>query len=111
LRFGHLAPDIVGAIAEGRQRRCIIVKRLLQGGPCVWAEQRNCAELFEALFLKQPELTAALLDGLMRRCCDPGKAIWLVVPRCGQPTAFKSLAHSMMAPITMISCSAPGKSA
>jgi hypothetical protein len=47
------------------------------------------AELFEALFLEQPELTVALLDGLMRRCCDPGKAIWLVVDsttrRSGQP--------------------------
>jgi hypothetical protein len=41
LRFGYLAPDIVEAIAEGRQPRCMTVKRLLQGVPCVWAEQRN----------------------------------------------------------------------
>jgi hypothetical protein len=40
LRFGYLAPDIVEAIAEGRQPRCMTVKRLLQGVPCVWAEQR-----------------------------------------------------------------------
>jgi hypothetical protein len=40
LRFGYLAPDIIEAIAEGRQPRCMTVKRLLQGVPCVWAEQR-----------------------------------------------------------------------
>jgi DNA invertase Pin-like site-specific DNA recombinase len=40
LRFGYLAPDIVEAIVEGRQPRSLTVKRLLQGIPCVWAEQR-----------------------------------------------------------------------
>jgi hypothetical protein len=40
LRFGYLAPDIVEAIAEGRQPRCMTVKRLLQVVPCVWAEHR-----------------------------------------------------------------------
>jgi hypothetical protein len=40
LRFGYLAPNIVEAIAKGRQPRCMTVKRLLQGVPCVWAEQR-----------------------------------------------------------------------
>ena len=49
LRFGYLAPDIVEAIAEGRQPRCRTVKRLLQGVPCVWAEQRN--SLWDQLIL------------------------------------------------------------
>ena len=40
LRFGYLAPDIVEAIIEGRQPRSMTVKRLLQGIPCVWADQR-----------------------------------------------------------------------
>jgi len=40
LRFGHLAPDIVEAIVEGRQPRSLTVKRLLQGIPCAWPEQR-----------------------------------------------------------------------
>src|SRR6266516_3051698 len=40
LRFGYLAPDIVEAIVEGRQPRSLTVKRLLQGIPCVWADQR-----------------------------------------------------------------------
>jgi site-specific DNA recombinase len=40
LRFGYLAPDIVEAIVEGRQPRALTVKRLLQGIPCVWADQR-----------------------------------------------------------------------
>ena len=40
LRFGYLAPDIVEAIVEGRQPRSLTVKRLLQGIPCAWQEQR-----------------------------------------------------------------------
>jgi DNA invertase Pin-like site-specific DNA recombinase len=40
LRFGFLAPDIVEAIIEGRQPRSLIVKRLLRGIRCVWADQR-----------------------------------------------------------------------
>jgi hypothetical protein len=40
LRFGYLAPDIVEAIVEGRQPRSLTVKRLLQGIPCTWSEQR-----------------------------------------------------------------------
>jgi site-specific DNA recombinase len=40
LRFGYLAPDIVETIIEGRQPRSMTVKRLLQGIPCVWADQR-----------------------------------------------------------------------
>ena len=39
LRFCYLAPDIVEAIVEGRQPRSLTVKRLLQGIPCVWADQ------------------------------------------------------------------------
>ncbi|MFY9991268.1 MAG: hypothetical protein WAL40_09545, partial [Rhodoplanes sp.] len=35
-----LAPDIVEAIVEGRQPRSLTVKRLLQGIPCAWADQR-----------------------------------------------------------------------
>ena len=41
LRFGYLAPDIVEAIVEGRQPRSLTVKRLLQGIPCAWADQRT----------------------------------------------------------------------
>jgi DNA invertase Pin-like site-specific DNA recombinase len=40
LRFGYLAPDLVEAIVEGRQPRSLTVKRLLQGIPCAWSEQR-----------------------------------------------------------------------
>ena len=40
LRFGYQAPDIVETIIEGRQPRSMTVKRLLQGIPCVWADQR-----------------------------------------------------------------------
>jgi len=41
LRFGYLAPDIVEAIVDGRQPRSMTVQRLLQGVPCVWADQRT----------------------------------------------------------------------
>ena len=41
LRFGFLAPDIVEAIVEGRQPRALTVRRLLQGSPCAWADQRK----------------------------------------------------------------------
>jgi DNA invertase Pin-like site-specific DNA recombinase len=41
LRFRYLAPDIVEAIVEGRQPRSLTVKRLLQGIPCAWQEQRT----------------------------------------------------------------------
>ena len=41
LRFGYLAPDIVEAIVEGRQPRSLTVKRLLQGIPCAWPDQRT----------------------------------------------------------------------
>jgi hypothetical protein len=41
LRFGYLAPDIVEAIVEGRQPRALTVRRLLQGIPCAWADQRK----------------------------------------------------------------------
>ena len=40
LRFGYLAPDIVEAIAEGRQPRTLTVKRLLKGIPNAWQGQR-----------------------------------------------------------------------
>jgi hypothetical protein len=40
LRFAYLAPDIVEAIVQGHQPRSMTVKRLLQGVPCVWADQR-----------------------------------------------------------------------
>jgi hypothetical protein len=40
LRFGYLAPDLVEAIAEGRQPRILTVKLLLQGIPCAWPDQR-----------------------------------------------------------------------
>jgi hypothetical protein len=38
--FDYLAPDIVEAIVEGRQPRSMTVKRLLQGVPSDWADQR-----------------------------------------------------------------------
>jgi site-specific DNA recombinase len=41
LRFGYLAPDFVEAIVEGRQPRALTVRRLLQGIPCAWADQRK----------------------------------------------------------------------
>jgi hypothetical protein len=41
LRFGYLAPDIVEAIVEGRQPRSLTVRRLLQGIPCAWPDQRT----------------------------------------------------------------------
>jgi site-specific DNA recombinase len=40
LRFAYLAPDIVEAIIQGSQPRSMTVKRLLQGVPCIWADQR-----------------------------------------------------------------------
>jgi site-specific DNA recombinase len=40
LRFAYLAPDIVEAIVQGHQPRSMTIKRLLQGVPCVWADQR-----------------------------------------------------------------------
>ena len=40
LRFAGLAPDIVEAIVEGRQPRTLTVKRLLQGIPLAWSDQR-----------------------------------------------------------------------
>jgi hypothetical protein len=40
LRIGYLAPDIIEAVAEGRQPRSLTVKRLLQRMPCAWHEQR-----------------------------------------------------------------------
>jgi hypothetical protein len=41
LRFGYLAPDIIEAIVEGRQPRSLTVRRLLQGIPCAWPDQRR----------------------------------------------------------------------
>jgi hypothetical protein len=41
LRFAYLAPEVVEAIVEGRQPRSMTVKRLLQGIPCIWADQRT----------------------------------------------------------------------
>jgi site-specific DNA recombinase len=40
LRFCYLAPEIVEAIVEGRQPRSLSVRRLLQGIPCAWPDQR-----------------------------------------------------------------------
>jgi hypothetical protein len=40
LRFAYLAPDIVQEIVEGRQPRTLTVKRLLQGIPLDWSDQR-----------------------------------------------------------------------
>jgi hypothetical protein len=36
-----MAPEIVEAIAEGRQPRSLTVKLLLQGIPLAWLDQRN----------------------------------------------------------------------
>jgi hypothetical protein len=41
LRFSYLAPDIVEAVVEGRQPRSLNVRRLLQGIPCAWPDQRR----------------------------------------------------------------------
>ena len=42
LRFGYLAPDIVGAIAEGRQPRCMTVQRLLSRNTSGWLHAVAC---------------------------------------------------------------------
>lgn len=41
LRLAYLGPEIVEAIAEGRQPRSLTVKRLLQGISLAWSDQRN----------------------------------------------------------------------
>ena len=41
LRFAFLAPDMVEAIAEGRQPRALTLQRLLGPMPFAWAEQRR----------------------------------------------------------------------
>jgi DNA invertase Pin-like site-specific DNA recombinase len=41
LRLAYLAPDIVEAIAEGRQPRGLTLERLLSPAPLAWAEQRQ----------------------------------------------------------------------
>jgi hypothetical protein len=41
LRLAYLAPDIVEAIAEGRQPRGMTLERLLSPVPFAWAEQRQ----------------------------------------------------------------------
>jgi DNA invertase Pin-like site-specific DNA recombinase len=41
LRLAFLAPDIVEAIAEGRQRRGLTLQELLSPLPLVWVEQRR----------------------------------------------------------------------
>lgn len=41
MRFAFLAPDIVEAIVEGRQRRSLTVKLLLRGIPLAWDDQRR----------------------------------------------------------------------
>jgi DNA invertase Pin-like site-specific DNA recombinase len=41
LRLAYLAPDIVEAVVEGRQPHSLTVRRLLQGIPCSWSEQRR----------------------------------------------------------------------
>ena len=41
LRLAYLAPDIVEAIAEGRQTRGLTLERLLSPVPFAWAEQRQ----------------------------------------------------------------------
>ena len=41
LRLAYIAPEIVEAIAEGRQARSLSVKRLLQGIPLDWSDQRD----------------------------------------------------------------------
>jgi DNA invertase Pin-like site-specific DNA recombinase len=42
LRLAFLAPDIVEAIAEGRQPRTLTLQRLLNLIPLAWTEQRRC---------------------------------------------------------------------
>jgi hypothetical protein len=42
LRLAFLAPDIVEAIAEGRQPRALTLQRLLNPISLAWAEQRRC---------------------------------------------------------------------
>ena len=58
LRFGYLAPDIVEAIAEGRQPRSLTVKRLLQGIPCAWADQRTAFGLARSVLPPKAQLAA-----------------------------------------------------
>lgn len=41
MRFAFLAPDIVEAIVEGRQRRSLTVKLLLRRIPLAWDDQRR----------------------------------------------------------------------
>jgi len=41
LRFAYLAPDVIGAIVEGRQPPSLTVRLLLQGVPCSWSDQRK----------------------------------------------------------------------
>jgi site-specific DNA recombinase len=41
LRLAYIAPEIVEAIAEGRQARSLSVKRLLQDIPLDWSDQRD----------------------------------------------------------------------
>jgi hypothetical protein len=50
LRFRYLARDIVEAIIEGRQPRSMTVKRLLQGIPCIWADQRAAFGFARSIF-------------------------------------------------------------
>jgi DNA invertase Pin-like site-specific DNA recombinase len=45
LRLAFLAPDIVEAIAEGRQPRALTLQRLLNPIPLAWNEQRRCLGL------------------------------------------------------------------
>jgi hypothetical protein len=40
LRFAYLAPDVVMAIAEGRQPSAVTVRLLLRGIPLAWSDQR-----------------------------------------------------------------------
>jgi DNA invertase Pin-like site-specific DNA recombinase len=42
LRLAFLAPDIVEAIAEGRQPRTLTLQRFFNPIPLAWAEQRRC---------------------------------------------------------------------
>jgi DNA invertase Pin-like site-specific DNA recombinase len=42
LRLAFLAPDIVEAVAEGRQPRALTLQRLLNPIPLAWTEQRRC---------------------------------------------------------------------
>ena len=41
LRLAYLAPDIVEAIAEGRQPRSLTLVKLLSPLPLAWVEQRR----------------------------------------------------------------------